>query len=161
MFSIGLSASFLAAGCIPFLATAASLPATLPRSSVPTACDFPLGHENDFGYSDQSSASGRSTCVGWGLGTITCPPWTGQHLSDAISAVSQQLAQDGQFKGTTVGIWTATFSLFTTAFPNRDPIFFDHGFEDAQQSGVEGGAGAFDYYYMDNGNLLSLSADHC
>ena len=161
MFSSAFSAYLLAAGCVPLLARAASLPAILPRASVPGQCNFSDGHETDFGYSDQSDAAGRSVCVGWGLGTPSCGPWTGEHLKDAISAVSQQLTQDGQFKSTKVGIWLATFDVFTTAFPNTDPIFFDHGFDDAQKSNVAGGAGALTYYYRDEKYSLTLNADHC
>ena len=161
MLSATLLAPLVVVGFAPLLASAASIPALLPRSSIPQACQFPVGRGNDYGYDDQSSVSGRSTCIGWALGAPTCD-WSVQQQIDAVNAFTQQIAKDGLFKTTTVGVWTAGFGIFTSAFPSRDTSYFDRDFEDAQlQSAANNGAGAMTWYYLDNGNLLVLQAAQC
>lgn len=155
--------TILIATCAPFLATAASLPPTVKRDT-PIACQFPLGRENDFGYWDASAdAQSGQACVGYGLGTPPCGPWSVQDQGDAMNAVTQQLTKDGQFQSTTVGRWTATFNLLTTAFDDRNPIYFDHYFQNAQCPGCKAadGAGALSYYYLRNGNMLTVTASSC
>ena len=49
--------------------------------------------------------------------------------ADAISALSDQLTKDDQFESTKFGRWTTTFNLLTTAFDDRNPIYFDHYFQ--------------------------------
>lgn len=155
--------TILIATCAPFLAAGASLPPSLKRD-IPQECQFPLGRENDFGYWDATQdAQSGTACVGFGLGTPACGPWSVQEQADAISAVSDQLKQDGQFKSTRFGRWIATFNLLTTAFDDRNPIYFDHYFQNAQcpDCKASDGAGALSYYYLRNGNMLTVEADGC
>lgn len=156
-----LFASLLAASCTSLLATAASIPSTLDRRATPAACKFPVGRQNDYGYADQSDVSGHDTCVGWALGGPVCGPWSIEEKGHAMYAVTQQLTKDGQWESTNVGRWTASFNLLTTAFDDRNPVYFDHAFEEAQTSDVQGGAGAMTYYYMENGNALTLTTTSC
>lgn len=132
----------------------------LERRGVPQACQFPLGRENDFYYSDQSEYTGHATCVGW-IGTIGCGPWSQQEVSDGMSCMSQQLTKDGQLQGTTVGKWTATFGLLTTAFSYTNPVNFDHVFETSQTSDDKTMHGANSWYYMDQGNFIEMDALTC
>ncbi|KAL8947292.1 MAG: hypothetical protein Q9222_006409 [Ikaeria aurantiellina] len=162
--------SAFAAACLSLLATAASIPNTAPelgvRDSTPKACKLQLGKQGDFGYYDQSGAAGRDVCFGWGQGGAfqTCgKPWSKEEISDIMNCASQQLKKDGQWQSTTVGRWHAVFGAFTTAFPDPNPVFFDHGIQNVQTLGPETttSIGNREYYYQDEQNFMMVSTLDC
>ncbi|KAL8708744.1 MAG: hypothetical protein Q9220_006386 [cf. Caloplaca sp. 1 TL-2023] len=160
--------SAFAAHCLFLLATAASIhspPSELRRrDSQPKACELQLGNQGEYGYWDQSGAAGRDVCFGWGQGGLSCgKAWSKDEINDIMSVASQQLAKDGQLKTSTVGRWTAVFGVFTTAFPDPDPVFFDHGIQNVQTLGPETktSIGAKDWYYQDSQNFMMVSTFTC
>lgn len=64
-----------------------------------------------------------SECQDAGLGDNCCltirgqgpnHPWTEQDRADLMSVVAKQSKKDGKFQHTTVGVWTASYELFTS-----------------------------------------------
>jgi hypothetical protein len=92
------------------------------KISTPPECNFEGSHAEFTYIQFKMGNSGNTACIGWESIYADCGngAWSSQDYSNLISAVRHQTTEDGQFKHSKAGRWSAGFSLGTTAIPDRD-----------------------------------------
>lgn len=97
----------------------------LSKRSVPSECNFE-GPRGDFYYTQITGLKEGTACFGYSS-EPTCGPgsWGDPDFTDIQDAIAKQVTKDGQLEGSTSGDWDAGFSLFTTAFSDRNSAPFD------------------------------------
>jgi hypothetical protein len=129
-------------------------------SGIPKECAFE-GKRSDFAYATIKNG-GESGCIGWELSYSDCGKgaWPDNEYRDMVAAAKQQVTKDGQTKGSHAGRWTATWNLFTTAVPNRDPYarLFEFGVmnvKDLRHSKYQM------IFFSNRGNFMTVGSSKC
>ncbi|KAL8748392.1 MAG: hypothetical protein Q9184_007339 [Pyrenodesmia sp. 2 TL-2023] len=163
-----LSALFVAAA-LPFLVAgspterraSARDSSGLNRRATPIGCSF-AGRLGNAYVSNPVGDGEEKSCFGWpNGGAIRCGgPWDEEEVKNIKQAVRDQVTKDGQWESSDAGEWTATFSLLTSAFDDRDTSAFDKMVDEYNVEDSTA-AGQMTYYWQRNGNTLSVDRGGC
>lgn len=132
-------------------------------SGLPGGCAFPVGSSLNYAYWDCSGQTpdGGSCCVGaitGGLPRPGCQAWNRENTRNILAAASDQLALDGQFQHSKVGLWMGEFAWLTTAFDDRTLDYFQSVFEANNCEGCSPyeGTGSANWLYSRHYNFMQV-----
>ncbi|KAL8927093.1 MAG: hypothetical protein Q9172_001515 [Xanthocarpia lactea] len=133
----------------------------MKRNGEDQGCTFDGKIGNSYINNPVGDGDGKS-CFGFpNGGAVTCGgPWSADEINNIKKAVKEQVTKDGQFKTSEAGEWTAGFSLFTTAFDDRDTSAFDKTLDAINVEG-NSGAGQMTYWWQRSNDYLSVTRDGC
>jgi hypothetical protein len=122
---------------------------SLSKRSTPPECQFE-GKAGDYYYLLITGLPDGNACMGWSaIPMCGSGDWSDPDFSDIQIALSEVVAMDGQWSSSQSGSWSGTFSLFTTAFSNRDTTPFGLALAISNSK-------ALTYYWSRDNNFASV-----